>query len=51
VESIVGDRLSQWFEEHPADGKRIIAKAAEAAEDVAADAEVLDAEVVEAEVD
>jgi len=31
VESIVGDRLSQWFEEHPADGKRIIAKAAEAA--------------------
>ena len=31
VESIVADRLGQWFEEHPADGKRIIAKAAEAA--------------------
>jgi DNA gyrase subunit B len=31
VESIVADRLGQWFEEHPADGKRIIAKAIEAA--------------------
>jgi DNA gyrase subunit B len=31
VESIVGDRLGQWFEEHPADGRRIISKALEAA--------------------
>ncbi len=31
VESIVADRLGQWFEEHPADGKRIIGKAIEAA--------------------
>ena len=31
VESIVGDRLSQWFEEHPNEGKRIMAKASEAA--------------------
>jgi DNA gyrase subunit B len=31
VESIVGDRLGQWFEEHPNDAKRILAKAMEAA--------------------
>jgi DNA gyrase subunit B len=31
VEGIVGDRLAQWFEEHPADAKRIMAKAVEAA--------------------
>jgi DNA gyrase subunit B len=31
VEDIVGDRLQQWFEEHPADAKRIIGKAFEAA--------------------
>jgi DNA gyrase subunit B len=31
VESIVGDRLGQWFEEHPNDAKRIMAKAMEAA--------------------
>jgi DNA gyrase subunit B len=31
VEGIVGDRLGQWFEEHPNEAKRIVAKAAEAA--------------------
>ena len=31
VESILGDKLGQWFEEHPNEGKRVIAKAAEAA--------------------
>ena len=31
VENVVGDRLSQWFEEHPADAKRIVTKAYEAA--------------------
>ncbi|HEX7007422.1 MAG TPA: DNA topoisomerase (ATP-hydrolyzing) subunit B [Alphaproteobacteria bacterium] len=31
VESIVGDRLNQWFEEHPAEAKRIVAKVVEAA--------------------
>jgi DNA gyrase subunit B len=31
VESIVADKLGQWFEEHPNEGKRIIAKAVEAA--------------------
>ncbi len=31
VESMVGDRLSQWFEEHPNDAKQIIQKALEAA--------------------
>jgi DNA gyrase subunit B len=31
VESVVGDKLGQWFEEHPNEGKRIIAKAVEAA--------------------
>ena len=31
VEGIVGDKLGQWFEEHPAEGKRIIAKTVEAA--------------------
>lgn len=31
VESLVGDRLSQWFEEHPQEAKRIISKAIEAA--------------------
>ena len=31
VESVVGDRLTQWFEEHPADAKAVIGKAIEAA--------------------
>ncbi|WP_374653062.1 DNA topoisomerase (ATP-hydrolyzing) subunit B [Dongia sp.] len=31
VENIVNERLAQWFEEHPADAKRVVTKAAEAA--------------------
>ncbi|MEE2745570.1 MAG: DNA topoisomerase (ATP-hydrolyzing) subunit B [Pseudomonadota bacterium] len=31
VESIMGDKLNQWFEEHPNDAKRIISKIVEAA--------------------
>jgi DNA gyrase subunit B len=31
VEGIVSDRLGQWFEEHPQDAKRIVAKVVEAA--------------------
>src|SRR5436853_7867440 len=31
VEMICGDRMQQWFEEHPADAKRIIGKIVEAA--------------------
>src|ERR1043166_3620439 len=31
VEGIIGDRLQQWFEEHPADAKKIVAKVVEAA--------------------
>ncbi|MBI3453662.1 MAG: DNA topoisomerase (ATP-hydrolyzing) subunit B [Rhodospirillales bacterium] len=31
VETVSGDRLQQWFEEHPADAKRIIGKVVEAA--------------------
>lgn len=31
VENIVNERLQQWFEEHPADAKRIVGKAVEAA--------------------
>ncbi len=31
VEGIVADRLQQWFEEHPADAKKIVAKVVEAA--------------------
>ena len=31
VEGIVGDKLQQWFEEHPAEAKRIVGKAFEAA--------------------
>jgi DNA gyrase subunit B len=31
VEGIVGDKLQQWFEEHPADAKKIVAKVVEAA--------------------
>ncbi|MBT3991169.1 MAG: DNA topoisomerase (ATP-hydrolyzing) subunit B [Rhodospirillaceae bacterium] len=31
VESILGDKLNEWFEEHPTDAKRIIGKIAEAA--------------------
>jgi DNA gyrase subunit B len=31
VESILGDKLNEWFEEHPVDAKRIIGKIAEAA--------------------
>ena len=31
VENIVYDKLTQWFEEHPSDAKRVMAKAIEAA--------------------
>jgi DNA gyrase subunit B len=31
VEAIVGDRLNQWFEERPADARKIVAKVVEAA--------------------
>jgi len=31
VESVVGDKIGQWLEEHPADAKRIVAKVVEAA--------------------
>ncbi len=31
VESIVGDQLQQWFEEHPGDAKKVIGKIVEAA--------------------
>ena len=31
VESIVADKLGEWFEEHPADAKQIVAKVVEAA--------------------
>ncbi|MCU0838327.1 MAG: DNA topoisomerase (ATP-hydrolyzing) subunit B [Rhodospirillales bacterium] len=31
VEGIVSDQLERWFEEHPADGKRIVGKIVEAA--------------------
>jgi DNA gyrase subunit B len=31
IEGIVADRLQQWFEEHPADAKKIIGKVVEAA--------------------
>ena len=31
VDGIVSERLNQWFEEHPADAKRIVSKVAEAA--------------------
>jgi DNA gyrase subunit B len=31
VESVIGDRLQQWFEEHPSDAKRVVAKVVEAA--------------------
>ncbi|HVJ39932.1 MAG TPA: DNA topoisomerase (ATP-hydrolyzing) subunit B [Dongiaceae bacterium] len=31
VENIVNERLSQWFEEHPTDAKRIVGKVVEAA--------------------
>jgi DNA gyrase subunit B len=31
VETIVGDKLMQWFEEHPADAKRVVTKVVEAA--------------------
>jgi DNA gyrase subunit B len=31
VESIVNERLNQWFEEHPGEAKRIVAKVVEAA--------------------
>jgi DNA gyrase subunit B len=31
VESLVADRLSQWFEEHPAEARRIVGKVVEAA--------------------
>jgi DNA gyrase subunit B len=32
VEQTVNDKLSQWLEEHPADGKRIVTKATQAAQ-------------------
>ena len=31
IEGIVADKLAQWFEEHPADAKKIVAKVVEAA--------------------
>jgi len=31
VESVVGEKLAQWFEEHPAEAKRIVGKVVEAA--------------------
>ncbi|MCH7544493.1 MAG: DNA topoisomerase (ATP-hydrolyzing) subunit B [Proteobacteria bacterium] len=31
VEGIIGDRLGQWFEEHPGEARHIVAKAVEAA--------------------
>jgi len=31
VETILGERLATWFEEHPADAKRVVGKAIEAA--------------------
>ncbi len=31
VESVVNDKLGQWFEEHPADAKRVVLKVVEAA--------------------
>jgi len=31
VEGIVGDKLNQWFEEHPAEARKIVAKVVEAA--------------------
>ena len=31
VENILGDKFNQWFEEHPADAKRIIGKIVESA--------------------
>ncbi|HEX3884510.1 MAG TPA: DNA topoisomerase (ATP-hydrolyzing) subunit B [Stellaceae bacterium] len=31
IEGIVADKLQQWFEEHPADARKIVAKVAEAA--------------------
>ncbi|MGE5270632.1 MAG: DNA topoisomerase (ATP-hydrolyzing) subunit B [Thiohalocapsa sp.] len=31
IESIVGDKLQQWFEEHPADARKVIGKVVEAA--------------------
>ncbi len=31
VESVVNDRLSQWFEEHPAEARTVVSKVAEAA--------------------
>jgi DNA gyrase subunit B len=31
VEAIVGDRLNQWFEEHPAEARKVVAKVVEAA--------------------
>ena len=31
VEGIVGDKLQQWFEEHPADARKIVGKVVEAA--------------------
>src|SRR5205814_5076287 len=31
VESVVGDKLQQWFEEHPAEARKIVGKVVEAA--------------------
>ncbi|MGA8399523.1 MAG: toprim domain-containing protein, partial [Stellaceae bacterium] len=31
IESIVGDKLTQWFEEHPAEARKVVAKVVEAA--------------------
>ena len=31
VESVVGDKLGQWFEEHPSETRKILTKVVEAA--------------------
>ena len=31
MESLIGERLEQWFEEHPVDAKKIVSKVLEAA--------------------
>jgi DNA gyrase subunit B len=37
VESLVGDKLGQWFEEHPQEAKQIVAKVLDAAQGPRAD--------------
>jgi DNA gyrase subunit B len=31
IEGVIGDRLTQWFEEHPAEARKVVAKVVEAA--------------------